>query len=35
MKLKVVLTISAIYLVVLGVGFMFAPQQIGVDAVWQ
>ena len=29
MKLKVVLTVSAIYLAVLGVGFMFAPRQIG------
>jgi hypothetical protein len=33
MKLKVVLTISAIYLAVLGLGFMLAPRQIGVDAV--
>jgi hypothetical protein len=33
MKLKVVLTVSAIYLAVLGVGFMFAPREIGVDAV--
>jgi hypothetical protein len=33
MKLKVVLTISALYLGVLGLGFMFAPRQIGVDAV--
>ena len=33
MNLKVVLTVSAIYLAVLGVGFMFAPQQIGIDAV--
>ncbi len=33
MKLKTVLTISAIYLAVLGVGFMFAPRQIGIDAV--
>jgi uncharacterized membrane protein len=33
MKLKTVLTVSAIYLGVLGVGFMFAPRQIGVDAV--
>ena len=29
MNLKVVLTVSAIYLAVLGVGFMFAPRQIG------
>jgi hypothetical protein len=33
MKLKAVLTVSAIYLAVLGVGFMFAPRQIGIDAV--
>jgi hypothetical protein len=33
MKLKAVLTVSAIYLGVLGVGFMFAPRQIGIDAV--
>ena len=33
MKLKVVLTVSAIYLSVLGVGFMLAPRQIGIDAV--
>jgi len=33
MKLKAVLTISAIYLGVLGIGFMFAPRQIGIDAV--
>lgn len=33
MKLKAVLTVSAIYLAVLGVGFMFAPQQIGIGAV--
>ncbi len=33
MKLNVVLTISAIYLAVLGLGFMFAPRQIGIDAV--
>jgi hypothetical protein len=33
MKPKAVLTISAIYLGFLGVGFMFAPQQIGIDAV--
>ena len=33
MKLKVVLTISAIYLAVLGLGFMLAPRQIGIDAV--
>jgi len=33
MKLKVVLTVSAIYLAVLGVGFMFAPREIGIEAV--
>ena len=33
MKLKLVLTVSAIYLAILGVGFMFAPRQIGIDAV--
>jgi hypothetical protein len=33
MKLKVVLTVSAIYLAVLGIGFIFAPRQIGIDAV--
>jgi hypothetical protein len=33
MKLKLVLTVSALYLAVLGVGFMFAPRQIGIDAV--
>jgi hypothetical protein len=33
MKLKPVLTVSAIYLAVLGLGFMFAPRQIGIDAV--
>jgi hypothetical protein len=33
MKLKGVLTVSAIYLAVLGVGFMFSPRQIGFAAV--
>jgi hypothetical membrane protein len=33
MKLKGVLTVSAIYLAVLGAGFMLAPRQIGIDAV--
>ncbi len=33
MKLKGVLTVSAIYLAVAGVGFMFAPREIGIDAV--
>jgi hypothetical protein len=33
MKLKAVLTVSAIYLGALGVGFMLAPRQIGIGAV--
>lgn len=33
MNLKAVLTISAIYLGVLGLGFMVAPRQIGIGAV--
>lgn len=33
MKLKAVLTVSAVYLAILGVGFMFAPREVGVDAV--
>lgn len=33
MKLNTVFTISAIYLGVLGVGFMLAPRQIGIGAV--
>jgi hypothetical protein len=33
MSLKAVLTISATYLAVLGVGFMFAPREIGINAV--
>src|SRR5918999_1301075 len=33
MKLKVVLTVSAIYLGVLGIGFMLAPREIGIGAV--
>jgi hypothetical membrane protein len=33
MKLKAVLTVSSIYVAVLGVGFMLAPQEIGIDAV--
>jgi hypothetical protein len=33
MKLKAVLTVSAIYLAVLGIGFMLAPRAIGIDAV--
>jgi hypothetical protein len=33
MKLKMLLTVSAIYMAVLGIGFMLAPRQIGIDAV--
>jgi hypothetical protein len=33
MKLKAVLTVSAIYLAVLGIGFMLAPREVGIDAV--
>ncbi len=33
MKLKVVLVASAIYLAITGVGFMFAPREIGIHAV--
>ena len=33
MKLKTLLTISALYLGVLGAGFMLAPRQLGIDAV--
>jgi hypothetical protein len=33
LNLKAVLTVSAIYLGVLGVGFMFAPREIGIEAV--
>lgn len=33
MMLKAVLTVSAIYLAVLGLGFMFVPRAIGIDAV--
>lgn len=33
MGLKTVLTVSAIYLAIIGVGLMFAPQQFGIDAV--
>lgn len=33
MKLKAALTVAAIYLGVLGIGFMLAPQKIGIDAV--
>jgi hypothetical protein len=33
MKLGAVLTVSTIYLAVLGLGFIFAPREIGIDAV--
>jgi uncharacterized membrane protein len=33
MKLKAVLTVSAIYLAVLGIGFMLVPREIGIEAV--
>ena len=33
MKLKVVLVASAIYLAIVGIGFMFAPREIGIHAV--
>ena len=33
MKLKAVLTVSAIYQGVVGLGMMFAPRQFGIDAV--
>ncbi|HEY7529871.1 MAG TPA: hypothetical protein VIC56_04260 [Gemmatimonadota bacterium] len=33
MPLKAVLTVSAVYLALLGVGFMFAPREIGIGAV--
>ena len=33
MKLRALLTVSAIYMGILGLGFMLAPRQIGVDAV--
>ena len=33
MKLKLVLIVSAMYLAILGAGFMFAPRQIGINAV--
>ena len=33
MNLKTVLTMAAIYLGVLGLGFMFVPRQVGIDAV--
>ena len=33
MKPKPVLTVAAIYLGLLGLGFMFAPRQIGIEAV--
>lgn len=33
MNLKVILTIAALYLAVLGIGFMLVPRQIGIEAV--
>ncbi len=33
MKLKLLLSISAIYMALLGLGFIFAPQAIGIGAV--
>jgi uncharacterized membrane protein len=33
MKLKAVLTVSAIYQAIVGVGMMFVPRQFGIDAV--
>ena len=33
MKLKVLLVVSAIYMALLGLGFIFAPLQIGINAV--
>ena len=33
MKLKVVLTVSAIYQAIVGVGMMLAPRQFGIDAI--
>jgi len=33
MKLNVLLSITAVYMALLGVGFMFAPREIGIDAV--
>jgi hypothetical protein len=33
MKLKAVLTMPAIYVAVLGIGFMLVPREIGVEAV--
>jgi hypothetical protein len=33
MKLERVLTISAVYLAILGVGFMLAPREVGIGAV--
>jgi hypothetical protein len=35
MNLKAVLTVSAIYLAVLGVGLMFAPRQIGTNIIFE
>ena len=33
MNLKTMLTVSAMYLAVLGIGFMLVPREIGIDAV--
>jgi hypothetical protein len=33
MNLRVILTLASIYMAVLGLGFIFAPQIIGIDAV--
>ena len=33
MSLKAMLTVSAVYLAVLGLGFMFVPREIGIGAV--
>jgi hypothetical protein len=33
MKLKAALIVSAVYLAILGVGFIFVPQEIGIGAV--
>jgi hypothetical protein len=33
MKLRVVLVLASIYMALLGLGFIFAPQVIGIDAV--
>jgi hypothetical protein len=33
MRLKSVLTVAAIYMAILGIGFVFFPRQVGIDAV--